>query len=1054
MAHLSRQSSGGLTSTLPAPRTVGAAAVTSSARNQASPAATAPLPCLSSWEELFHSLDPAGRQELFALASRQGLLYAHQLPAPSGSRVAPQSADPPQLTQLKNFLAGRVEVKPAPPQPLSALLDTDLDECQRDAVGKALGTPDICLIQGLPGTGKTRVAAEIIAQAARRGERVLLVAQHTAGLDRILEWLANDKAVLSLRCLEPTERAEQLRPAARVATFAERVSELQRQTRQSATAARVTAARRCAQEQRESALWPQLHALAEQHQALQAERAGLAAKRAEIPQQVDRLVQLAMHERASPACADPFVAELRQVAVVYRTRQSQLTALQAEYETELADKEGTRKKLTRRIERLRPLVLAKQARRWWSPAWWRALVHKDVASKLRTQELQHVENGARLEVLQRDIESNREQQREAKHHFARLCSQQQETEARRRQESGDREDRERAQQQAILQRQWEHICPEIERDSARPAACTVDAVRAAHAEWQKQCQDDDARCGFAQKWASCLEETVETWPARLPAYVNLVAATLEALHTDERFGDHGSAKMVFDLLIVEEADQVTEVELLTTAQRGRRWVLLGEPQTEYAAESKPIHASQNALRAPSCFQRLWRNLHADARHLPYAWGRERDRLCCRLRIVPAHERQWLATERVADFQDIELRILTLPRERPVLAEIVFPAPMTISQAKQYIYRELEELPIQVQAEGCRWSEEADRLCLHFGRVSSDQAEAVTLETGVREIFGQDPRRNGNPTGWHTLRLEFDRSAGWQRERAQAWVERYLKICDLGRSCSLEVVKRMEPALAAVLCEWLYDGGHPFQLVSDKSGAVEFIAVPPLGARNGAPPQQRNGAKQKQPARPNIARPALPKAGAGLELDLSAARHGDRLPAELRAQLPQRGLVNYFEAKAVVHKLEALAADPGLRADGTVAVIALYATQAELIRRLVSDSRKLRGAALAVEIGIPDDFRQRDFAVVLVSLTRSHSHRAVSYGDGAPSWRLALTRARRWLFLLGDPGTLLRRTQWDGALDHLDKHEAQRERRLVKCIVHDLQNPENSLGVRLCAGDGA
>src|SRR6516162_7681791 len=52
---------------------------------------------------------------------------------------------------------------------------------RQEALARAVATPDICLIQGFPGTGKSRVIAEMILQAAGRGERVLFLAPTPAG---------------------------------------------------------------------------------------------------------------------------------------------------------------------------------------------------------------------------------------------------------------------------------------------------------------------------------------------------------------------------------------------------------------------------------------------------------------------------------------------------------------------------------------------------------------------------------------------------------------------------------------------------------------------------------------------------------------------------------------------------------------------------------------------------------------------------------------------------------------------------------------------------------
>ena len=111
---------------------------------------------------------------------------------------------------------------------------------------------------------------------------------------------------------------------------------------------------------------------------------------------------------------------------------------------------------------------------------------------------------------------------------------------------------------------------------------------------------------------------------------------------------------------------------------------------------------------------------------------------------------------------------------------------------------------------------------------------------------------------------------------------------------------------------------------------------------------------------------------------------------------------------------------------SIAVVALFPAQAELIRLLVRQSPVLGAHAAAVPVGTPPDFRQREADVVLVSLTRSHTHRAVSYGEGPAALVQALTRGRRQVFLFADPGNLVRRSQWEGGLDHLDEAAAHCE----------------------------
>lgn len=613
----------------------------------------------------------------------------------------------------------------------------------------------------------------------------------------------------------------------------------------------------------------------------------------------------------------------------------------------------------------------------------------------------------------------------------------------------DLEDREAVlrREQSVLQQKWQNACQDLAAESPRPAAMTVQASQAAHARWCQLLEQAQAQHALTRQWAAYLEQTPEVLTARLPGYINLVAATLTALPRDEHFGRGGtgtSAPMQFDLLVLEEADQIAEPELMQAAQRARRWILLGEPAGHAESPPAPRPHSPMAPEAkgassaprsrtvvsprPGVFQRLWQHVHCDPRQLPYAWIHEANRLCCRLRPVTAEQRQWITTEHVADFPEIELRILTAPRCRPVLAEIVFPPSFSIDRAKQYIFQELEEIAVQATGSSLRWLEERDRVVLRLADRDLAHGLAIDLVPGVREILGTAALEgNGSrksAASWQTCCMEFDRLAGWDRRRAADWVRDTLGLRDLGRAIPLEVCYRSE--------------------------SVTFVPVPalqqaaPAQARKGIVAAQRGVDKGRAESRVSV----LPrKGGAGSELDLSDHRHHDRLPAEFLPHLPKEGFVNYLEAQAVVRTLASLVEEMGLHdsrgEDGSssrrpmIAVLALYPAQAELIRRLMQDHPTLVGLHDVVEVTVPAAFRQREAAVVLLSLTRSHTHRAVAFGSGPHLLALAMTRARSRLIVFGDPGTLIRRSQWDGPLEHLDENAAAYERQLISRLVHCL-----------------
>src|SRR5437868_321842 len=175
------------------------------------------------WEDLYRAIGPEQQRELLSLAQRQGVLYTHQLPAiPNGT---PVEARQPLLGRL---LSGAItELISVHPEPVD-VDDNELDAGQREAVAKALATPEIFLLQGVPGSGKSRVVAEIIIRAAAKGERVLLLAATPAAVDRVLERLAAKEAVFPVRCLGPGENLEALPAAIRALTIGQRVRSLHR----------------------------------------------------------------------------------------------------------------------------------------------------------------------------------------------------------------------------------------------------------------------------------------------------------------------------------------------------------------------------------------------------------------------------------------------------------------------------------------------------------------------------------------------------------------------------------------------------------------------------------------------------------------------------------------------------------------------------------------------------------------------------------------------------------------------------------------------------------
>jgi superfamily I DNA and/or RNA helicase len=76
-------------------------------------------------------------------------------------------------------------------------LDPALNDSQREAVRLALAARDLAIIHGPPGTGKTTTVVELVRQAVRAGQRVLVCAPSNLAVDNLLEKLLawGEKAV-------------------------------------------------------------------------------------------------------------------------------------------------------------------------------------------------------------------------------------------------------------------------------------------------------------------------------------------------------------------------------------------------------------------------------------------------------------------------------------------------------------------------------------------------------------------------------------------------------------------------------------------------------------------------------------------------------------------------------------------------------------------------------------------------------------------------------------------------------------------------------------------
>jgi DNA polymerase alpha-associated DNA helicase A len=101
---------------------------------------------------------------------------------------APESS----YTSLQNVLLGLSSPGTADLSQLKDLefIDSTLNESQKDAIRFALSSPEVALIHGPPGTGKTYTLIELILQFLKQNLRVLVCGPSNISVDNIVERLA------------------------------------------------------------------------------------------------------------------------------------------------------------------------------------------------------------------------------------------------------------------------------------------------------------------------------------------------------------------------------------------------------------------------------------------------------------------------------------------------------------------------------------------------------------------------------------------------------------------------------------------------------------------------------------------------------------------------------------------------------------------------------------------------------------------------------------------------------------------------------------------------
>ena len=836
--------------------------------------------------------------------------------------------------------------------------DGELDHYQRDAVARALTTPDFVQIQGPSGTGKTRVAVEIARQSLALGRRVLWLSGSPAGLSAALGQFARLPNLEFRRVCGPEESLETLPADQREHTAPHR--------EQSLLAGRLAEIRsRFASVEEELRLIESLPTvLRELHETtpiLERDQ----ARHDELTRRRDQLEQETEREIAEPGeSASYLVQRLRKLDLQYQKENADREAALAELKAAETGHGQARELAVVELEDLRPMTEAVRSGGIFSLAKWKAKLDSSLPGRLASAESRLAEADEKMAgiALERTKleEAARTQCEEYQGKRARFLAEEIEKRA----------------------RELNQEITDLSASIASHAASRDERVaRVAHAGvpvgWSEAELADRVR-ELRAKLAE-LRGTEENLPADCA-----VATAAWASTTPLTIGPVESVATIeserFDLLILDDAHHLHDTILFAAGRLAGRWTLCGE---------SPERQHRGAPARPEWWGRLWHALHH-----PRTWVTEGEHLVCRLHPLTAAERRKCDREPVADNPAIELRLASFLAE-PVLAEVAFPANFQATAAREFLYRELDELTIQPASHSPAWESSAGRVTCRFAPAEPEASVAVASHPGgvTEDVCDLD-----------TLALHFDESEGWTAESAKEWLdERGLKRSP-GRAIALHRSQRACPGLACWLNEAFRIGYHE----APRSGGephVEFLAVPDLRGRRD----------------PNPARAGRP-GGAGYEIALHEPKQRSLLPDELSRLLPDRGFVNLAEAQAIVQFVEN-------HPSASMRVTSPFPAQVIVLRHLLGKSRSPQ-----VSVMEPGEAGSCECDWLVVSLTRSHVSRAVTFGESPAVLRRLVGCARRKILFAGDPGTLSRRLQWEGPVDHLDASEAAHERNWVAALA--------------------
>lgn len=670
---------------------------------------------------------------------------------PPTDTPTPSPAADPGRSWLARLFAGDLALPPVTPA-LDAVACRSVVEA--DAAARALGCPDLFVIDTPDRGPRERFLADLARAAALRSERVLVLSPDPHAADHIAELAATGEPLMVVRALSADESPHRRPPAtSRLTSFELGHNRVERHKREDAIAV--------------STLEAKLHPLAAAADALgrmaelvarateiETERDALAARRDTLDAEVRGEVDTPFAERATlslvtheEVLASAF-AELTAATAAHNEKAAALAVARQYHAEVVADATKKSGFFSRLLGKSKhhgdPKDLEKQVH---------DLDHetKELADREAKRLGEHAaavaaRNAARDMLIAAEVETRRA-----------------DLDARITAASTDRE------KVGADFRDQISLVFGAGFGVVTPDAAAVDRVSAA----VRAAKDGvDSQLATTRHRLHELTRDGSAHARRLLADARLVVGTPGSLDNDPVFDAVANTDgPPFGLLVLDRAEQLAEPDFVRLSHLADRWVLAGDAAGPDDPRNCPVGTQHGPrhLPRPTFAARLARLLDREP------WAVEGDRLVFRLSHLTADQRRTVTREPLLDHPQIELRVAAGDSGQGLLAEVAFPAHTAVAVAKQFLFQELNEVLLRPLG-GYVWHRADDRLsvCWPAAEAGATGEAWVELEPGVREkVIGAGPAA-------YTAAVAFDTAAGWDAEKAEAWLADHLPAPSVGR----------------------------------------------------------------------------------------------------------------------------------------------------------------------------------------------------------------------------------------------------------------------------------